>query len=268
MTSYFSGRPIAVTGAAHGIGRELALQLASRGATLGLADHEEVALAATADACRSRGAAVLAIPVDVADAVAVNDFAEQFSAFAGHAEGVFAVAGMLYSGTVADTPAEDFARVIDSNLLGVLHVVQAFAQHVRAADSGHIVTVSSAFGLVTAAGYSAYSASKAGVLALSDALRMELRDSGTSVTCAIPGGVRTGIARRAGTAPGVDHAAFVRSFTEHVARTPATTAAALILRGVQRHRCTVYVGADARAAAVLSKFGTAATNFVLGRLFA
>ncbi|MDN5758751.1 MAG: SDR family NAD(P)-dependent oxidoreductase [Tomitella sp.] len=233
---------------------------------LGLADSDAVALAATADECRARGADVLAAALDVADDAAVCGFAAALTDFAGQPSCVFTLAGMLYSGTVADTPSEDFARVIETNLLGVVHVVRAFLPHVLASGCGHFVTVSSAFGLVTAPGSSAYSASKAAVMRLSEALRMEMRNEPVTVTCVAPGGVRTAIAERAGVAPGVDHSAFAAAFSDRIARTSAERAAARILRGVERGRRTVYIGWDARLAALLTKLGPAVTERILGRV--
>lgn len=250
---HFSSTIVAVTGAGNGIGRAVALQLADEGAILGLMDCEAGALEATARQCRNRGVRVVSQSVDLTDFVATQAFAETLADFAGPPDAIFNIAGVLYNGTVAATPAEDFTQIIDTNLRGVIHGTKAFLPYVERSSCGHIVNVSSAFGLITAPGCSAYSATKYAVRGFTEALRMELRGAPVSVTCVFPGGVRTAIAARAGAAPGVDRARFVSSFAERVARTSPDVAAAAIVRGAARGSRTVLVGADARVAVGLSR---------------
>jgi short-subunit dehydrogenase len=120
-----------------------------------------------------------------------------------------------------------------------------------AAGGGRVVTVSSAFGLMATPYYSAYSSSKFAIRGFSDSLRQELAlaDQPVAVTCVYPGGVRTPIVRNGMFGRGQDTARIIRDFEENIARTDPPQAATAILRGVERGRDTVLVGADARLVA-------------------
>jgi short-subunit dehydrogenase len=168
---------------------------------------------------------------------------------------VWAVAGIIHAGTVLEAPLEDVAAIVDVDFWGVVHTVRAFLPAVVAAG-GAVVTVSSAFGLVSAPGYGGYNAAKFAVRGWTDALRQELRPAGAGVrvTCVYPGGVRTSIMARARSAAGPGDAERRRQvFETRVARMPPDRAAAIILRGVRAGRPRVLVGADARVADLLAR---------------
>lgn len=248
------GSVCVITGAAHGIGRALADLLAARGATLALADRDAPALAAVAEALGARGATVFAHPVDVSSRDAVHGFARLVEARLGPAELVVANAGRAAHGRFEDVSEARFDEVLSVNLHGVVHTVRAFLPQLRRRPAGHIVTLSSVFGLVAPAGQVAYATSKFAVRGFSEALRHELEGTAVRVSVVHPGGVRTTIA---------DHASWdAERWTEAerreriarfraLARTSPEAAAATILRGVEADAPRILVGPDAHAIAWL-----------------
>jgi len=166
-TSHLSGKTAVVTGAGSGIGRSLATLLAQRGAVVHAADvNGDSAVARLADRAFQDG------PVHL----------------------LFNNAGIGHAGSVADTPLGDWRRLIDVNLMGVVHGLHAFLPRLLAQDGpAHIVNTASMAGLVPAAGLSAYSATKAAVVALSDALDVELAGTRVRVSALCPGVINTAI---------------------------------------------------------------------------
>jgi short-subunit dehydrogenase len=245
---YFDRRVVAITGAGTGIGRELAIQLARSGAALALSGNVEEPLAETAQRCTTAGARASVTVVDVTDREAVTAFATSTAEHFGRVDAVINNAGILYAGDVLASGYADIERVMDVDFWGVVHGTKAFLPHILRSDRGHVVNLSSAFGLMAAPGYSAYNAAKFPVRGFTEALRQEMDSAGhpVKVTCVFPGGVRTSIARTAAAAPGVDLGEVADSFDRRIARTDPAEAARVILRGVERGRARVLVGPDAR----------------------
>ena len=163
-----------------------------------------------------------------------------------HEHGV--AAGVALAGTVADMTFDDFMWLTSINFLGVVHGTMAFLPHLKAAGEGHVVNISSVFGLISVPGQSAYNASKFAVLGFTDALRMELEAErcGVSATTVHPGGVKTNIAKSArGSAIPVDF--------DKIAMTKPERAARQILTAVARNRRRVAVGPDAKAIDLVSR---------------
>ncbi|MDH6283793.1 SDR family NAD(P)-dependent oxidoreductase [Prescottella agglutinans] len=245
---YFDRRVVAITGAGTGIGRELAIQLARSGAALALSDNAEGPPTETTERCANIGARVAATVVDVTDREAVSAFAASTVERFGRVDAVINNAGILYTGDVLASEYVDVERVMDVDFWGVMHGTKAFLPHLLQSDRGHVVNLSSAFGLMAAPGYSAYNAAKFAVRGFTEALRQEMESAGrpVKVTYVFPGGVRTSIARTAAAAPGVDLGEVADSFDRRIARTDPAEAARVILRGVERGRARVLVGPDAR----------------------
>jgi short-subunit dehydrogenase len=134
------------------------------------------------------------------------------------------------------------------NFWGVVHGTKAFLPHLVNARSGHIVNISSIFGMIAVPGQAAYNASKFAVRGFTEALRQEMRSArtGVSVSCVHPGGIKTNIARGGRVAAGVDATATGDLF-DRLARTTPDVAAATILRGVEKDRARIFVGPDAFA---------------------
>jgi NAD(P)-dependent dehydrogenase (short-subunit alcohol dehydrogenase family) len=248
----FDGRVAVVTGAGSGIGRALAVALARRGARLALSDVRAENVAATA--ALVHGADVRHYPLDVADAAAVQAHADQVVADFGTVDLVINNAGVSLTGDVVDMDLADLGWVLDVDYWGVVHGTKAFLPHLIA-SRGHIVNVSSVFGLMAVPSQSAYNAAKFAIRGFTEALRMEMTLAGTGVgvSCVLPGGVKTDVVRNSRVVGGVDHADLVATFDKALATTSADAAAEIILRGVQRDKARILVGRDARAIEAMTR---------------
>jgi NAD(P)-dependent dehydrogenase (short-subunit alcohol dehydrogenase family) len=254
--SFYTGRVVAITGAASGIGRQIAIQAASAGARLAVTDLSEAGLQATVKALELAGADVHAQALDVADYAEMQRFAESTKDKFGSVDAIFNVAGVLYSGSVMATPVQDFNRVVATNLGGVVNGSKAFLPVItESSTAGRICNVSSAFGLMASPNSAAYNASKFAVRGFTEALAQEMRaefGNRVRVTCGYPGGVKTSIAETARVAPGVDHRSVADTF-DRLARTAPDVAAGQILHGVAKGALRVLIGPDARAVDIATR---------------
>ena len=189
----------AVTGAGSGIGRAVAVELARRGCHLAVSDVDADGLAGTVERLEAMSVPVSHHLVDVADRHAVEDWAGKVVAEHGRANIIVNNAGVALGATVEAMRYEDLEWLMGINFWGVVHGTKAFLPHLKAAGEGHIVNVSSVFGLVGIPSQSAYNAAKFAVRGFTEALRIELDDerSGISCTTIHPGGIKTNIARNA-----------------------------------------------------------------------
>ncbi len=190
----FGDTLVSVTGAGSGIGRETALAFAKEGADLIISDVDADGLAETARRLADAGATAHSYPVDVADAAAVEAFAEQVCATHGVPDVVVNNAGVGHAGFFLDTPAEEFDRVLDINFGGVVNGCRAFGRRlVERGTGGHIVNVASMASYTPVNMMNAYCTSKAAVFMFSDCLRAELDSAGIGLTTICPGVVGTNI---------------------------------------------------------------------------
>lgn len=255
QSSVFSGAVVALTGAASGIGRELAVQLDRCGARLALADIDLPGLAETRDRCTVTGDIEVS-GVDVADRDAMAGFAKSAVERFGRVDIVINCAGILHAGTVAATPHEQFETVLRTDFWGVLNGTKAFLPYLLESRSpSRIVNLSSAVGLHGVAGYAAYCTAKAAIKGFTESLQLELAATNVRVSAVYPGGIRTPIARSALHAPDVDRDQMIARFEQVVARTDADEAAHQILAGVARGDTRILVGADARLADIAARVG-------------
>ena len=250
----FNGKVAAITGAGSGIGRSLAMQLAREGCELALSDVNAEALEETVSLVRKRGLAVTSEQVDVASRQQVRRWAQHAAKYHGHINLVFNNAGVAQAGTVDATRYSDYEWVMGINFWGVVYGTKEFLPYLKASGDGHIVNVSSIFGLFAQPSQSAYNASKFAVRGFTESLRQELDllDCGVSATCVHPGGIKTNIARNARMNGSVKEilgrdakeaqAIFEKAFT-----TSADQAAKAILSAVRRDARRVLVGLDAVA---------------------
>ncbi|MFD5373866.1 SDR family oxidoreductase [Streptomyces griseoincarnatus] len=256
----FGGRLVLVTGAGSGIGRATALAFAEAGARVVAVDRDTGAALRTAGEARARGAAdAWAETADVADEQAVEKLAERVTAAHGVVDVLVNNAGVGLGGAFLDTTTEDWKRVLDVNLWGVIHGCLYFGRRMaERGQGGHIVNVASAAAFQPSRALPAYGASKAAVLMLSESLRAELAERGIGVTAVCPGFVNTGItstARFAGT-----DAAEERRRRRKAARLyglrnyPPEKVAAAVLRAVVRDQAVVPVTPEARAAYALARW--------------
>ena len=245
------GRVAAITGAGSGIGRALSVELARGGAHVAISDVDEAGLADTARACEGHGVKVTSLVVDVADRAAVEAWAEQVVAEHGRVNLIVNNAGVALSATVESMSYEDLEWLMGVNFWGVVHGTKAFLPHLKAAGEGHVVNISSVFGLVSIPTQSAYNAAKFAVRGFTDSLRIELEAErcGVSATTVHPGGIRTNIARNARIDPSTASVAGdperARDEFDKVARTTPEAAAEQILAAVQRNRRRALIGPDA-----------------------
>ena len=254
----------AVTGAGSGIGRALSLDLAARGCRLALSDVDPDALAETERLLAGAARGLSTALVDVADEDAVLAWAADVVADHGRANLVFNNAGVALSGTVASLSTDDYRWIMGVNFWGVVHGTKAFLPHLEASGQGHVVNISSVFGLTAQPLMSGYNASKFAVRGFTESLRqdLELTRSCVSATCVHPGGVRTNIARSArmdasvAAATGQDPEDAAREFERLFITSPAR-AAAVIVGAVQRNKRRVLIGPDARVLDAMARVAPA-----------
>ena len=243
-----TGKVAVITGAGSGIGRALALELARRGARLALSDVDTVGLEETARRARDLGAEVKADHLDVTQREAVLDYADAVAAHFGQVNQIYNNAGIAYHGEFERSEFKDIERIMDVDFWGVVNGTKAFLPHVVASGDGHIVNVSSLFGLLSIPGQSAYNSAKFAVRGFTESLRQEMLIAGhpVKVSCVHPGGIKTAIARNAAVPAGDDQESFAQFFDRKLARTSPEDAARTIVEGVRKGRPRILVGADAK----------------------
>ena len=189
------GKVAAVTGAASGLGRSMALAFAAEGMDLALADVDEVNLSSVQDEVLAKGVRAITLKVDVSNAQQLEIFRDQTLTRLGGVHVVCNNAGVSTLGAVWEYTPADWQWILGVNLWGVIHGVRAFAPHLIKQDEGHIVNTASVAGLISPPGSGAYNVTKHGVVALSESLYHDLRERnskvGVSVLC--PAYVPTGI---------------------------------------------------------------------------
>lgn len=253
----FNGRVAAITGAAAGMGRALAIALAREGCHLALADKNLAGLEQTAQLARAATLLPVGISVrelDVADRAAMFAWAADSATEHGAVHLIFNNAGVALSSTVEGMDPADLEWIMGINFWGVVHGTQAFLPYLKQAGTGHIINTASVFGLFSQPGMAGYNASKFAVRGYTEALRQELdlQGTGLSATCVLPGGIRTDIARTSRIRDNmngflIENEQQARDDFEKFFITSAEQAAKVILQGVRKNRRRVLIGRDAHA---------------------
>lgn len=257
----FKNKVAAITGAGSGIGRALALNLAKQGCNLALSDINSVGLQETKKLLQDYDVKVTTKKVDVADRKAIYAWAEKVVADHGKVNLIFNNAGVAMGSTVEGMSDEDIEWMMDINFWGVVNGTRAFMPHLKATGEGHIINISSVFGLVGIPSQSAYNAAKFAVRGFTESLRQELDmvKAPISATSVHPGGIKTNIAKSARMKDdveallGQDTQSATASF-EKMFMTTSDKAAKVILRGVKRNQRRVLIGPDAYAIDMMARF--------------
>jgi short-subunit dehydrogenase len=255
----------AVTGAASGIGRALALELAARGCDLALADRDEAGLqTVAAEINRTHSQKVTVHRIDVSEPQQIADFAQ--AATSAH-PGLNIVA-LLGQFNEIDQAQMDW--LMNINFWGVVHATRAFLPHLARQREAHIVNLSSIFGIVAPPGQTAYAAAKFAVRGFSESLRHELQMAASPVRLSVvhPGGVSTNIVRNSRAGTGVtDNARRAQSIErfDAVAKTTPAAAALRIIQGIENNHPRILIGNDARFMDLLQRFRPATYWAVLAR---
>ncbi len=255
----FDGRVAAITGAGSGIGRALARDLAGRGTELALSDIDEIGLAETVTLCEGVGVKVTSARLDVADREAMYAWSDRVVDAHGRVNLIFNNAGVALGATVEGMSYEDIEWLMGINFWGVVYGTKAFLPHLRAAGEGHVVNMSSVFGLIAIPSQSAYNAAKFAVRGFTDALRIELETEGANVssTTVHPGGIRTNIAKRARIDDSVtelgEEPEAARAGFDKLLLTSPEKAARQILAAVAADRRRALIGPDAKVIDLVSR---------------
>ncbi|MGC4980001.1 SDR family oxidoreductase [Streptomyces sp. DT193] len=264
----FGGQLVLVTGAGSGIGRATAFAFAEAGARVVAVDRDAEAAARTAEMSRLIGSpAAWAETVDVSDEQAMEKLADKVAAEYGVVDVLVNNAGIGLSGSFFDTTAEDWRKVLDVNLWGVIHGCRLFGkQMAERGQGGHIVNTASAAAYQPSKALPAYSTSKAAVLMLSECLRAELAGQDIGVSAVCPGFVNTNITATARFA-GVDAAEEKRRQKKSarlygLRNYPPEKVADAILRAVVRNEAVVPVTPEARGAHLLHRFAPRALRAI------
>ena len=244
----FAGKVAVVTGAGSGIGRALAIELGRSGAKVAISDVDTEGLAATEERLKAIGAPVKADRLDVTEREAFELYADAVKAHFGKVNQIYNNAGIAFTGDVEVSSYKDIERVMDVDFWGVVNGTKAFLPHLIESGDGHVVNVSSVFGLFAVPGQAAYNAAKFAVRGFTEALRQEmsLAKHPVKVTTVHPGGVKTAIARNMTSAEGVDTVELAKTFDEKLAGTSPEKAAKVILEAVRKNKARVLVGPDAK----------------------
>jgi short-subunit dehydrogenase len=246
--AYFTGKVCVITGAGSGIGRALAENLARRGAKLALSDIDTEGLAETVRRCEAAGAQVKSDRLNVAEREAVLLYADEVKKHFGVVHQIYNNAGIAFHGEVIDSQFKDIERIMDVDFWGVVNGTKAFLPHLIESGAGHVVNVSSLFGLIAVPGQSAYNAAKFAVRGFTESLRQEMmaRNEPVKVTCVHPGGIKTAVARNATYAEGIDAKQFASFFDKQLALHTPEMAAQTITEAVAKGQGRVLIGWEAK----------------------
>jgi short-subunit dehydrogenase len=265
------GAAAAVTGAASGIGRALALELAARGCDLALADRDEAGLkAVAAEIAKANSRKVTVHRLDVGEASEIEAFAQ--AAVAGHPGLNIVVnnAGVALLGHFHEVDQAQMEWLININFWGVVHATRAFLPQLSRQREAHIVNLSSIFGIIAPPGQTAYAAAKFAVRGFSESLRHELQMAASPVRLSVvhPGGISTNIVRNSRTGVGMtdnERRAQVIERFDSVAKTTPAAAALRIIKGIEKNEPRILIGNDARFMDLLQRFRPVTYWAVLAR---
>lgn len=273
-----AGSAAAVTGAASGIGRALALEFAQRGCDLAIADRDEAGLQATAaeiakaiEIAKASRRKVTLHRLDVSEPSQIAAFADAAGTAHPTLNIVVNNAGVALIGEFGEIEQAQMEWLFNINFWGVVHGTRAFLPLLSRQREAHIVNISSIFGIIAPPGQSAYCAAKFAVRGFSESLRHELAVAGSPVKLSVvhPGGVATDIARNSRTGAGVaDNARRSESIErfDALAKTSPAAAALRIIAGIENNQPRILIGKDAWFMDLLQRFRPASYWKVMQRM--
>ncbi len=239
---------VVITGAGSGIGRAVSLDVAARGALVAVSDWNETGLAETVELLKNAGAREVRSDVlDVSDRAAFASYALAVQDQFGRVNVVVNNAGVSHTGPITEMEYDDFDWLMGVNFWGVVHGTKEFLPHLIASGDGHLVNISSLFGLISVPGSATYNASKYAVRGFTEAVRedMLLARHPVGVTCVHPGGIKTGIVRNGRVTSGESHANVTETFDTKLAKMTPERAAEIIVKAVLTDKPRQLVGLDA-----------------------
>ena len=244
----FAGKVAVVTGAGSGIGQALAVELGRSGAHVAISDVDTEGLAVTEDRLKAIGAKVKSDRLNVTERENFLQYADAVADHFGKVNQIYNNAGIAFTGDIEISHFKDMERVMDVDYWGVVNGTKAFLPHLIASGDGHVVNVSSVFGLFSVPGQAAYNSAKFAVRGFTEALRQEMALAGhpVKVSCVHPGGIKTAIARNATAAEGIDADELAKTFDKKLASTTPEKAAKVILDGVRKNKARILIGNDAK----------------------
>jgi short-subunit dehydrogenase len=254
------GAAVAVTGAASGIGRALAIELAARGADLALADRDEAGLReVAAEIAKASTRKVSLHRVDIGSSEAVAAFAREAVAAHPALNILINNAGVSLLGLFHEIDQSQMEWLFNINFWGAVHATRGFLPHLASQPASHIVNVSSIFGIVAPPGQTAYAAAKFAIRGFSEALRHELQMAKSPIRLSVvhPGGIKTNIVRNSRTGSGIaDNERRVQLIERFdvIAKTSAKDAALRIIKGIEKNEPRILIGGDARFMDILQRF--------------
>ncbi|MDI3452263.1 SDR family NAD(P)-dependent oxidoreductase [Acinetobacter oleivorans] len=249
----FKNKVAAITGAGSGIGQQLAILLAKQGCHLSLSDINEKGLQQTVELLKPySNITVTTKKLDVSDRDAVKQWAQETVQDHGSVNLIFNNAGVALGSTVEGATYEDLEWIVGINFWGVVYGTKEFLPFIKQTQDGHIINISSLFGLTAQPTQSGYNATKFAVRGFTESLRQELdiEKSGVSSLCVHPGGIRTNIAKSAKMSDslnslGMDPTKSIQNF-DKLLRTPPEEAARQILQAILKNKRRLLIGSDAK----------------------
>jgi short-subunit dehydrogenase len=239
---------IVITGAASGMGRELAIQLAQQNCNLALCDINEMELQKTVSLIKNGSIKIKTDVLNVADEKAVYAYADSVIKHFGHVDRVINNAGKVVTDTLNDVSLDNFRLIMDINFWGVVYGTKAFLPHLLKRPDATIVNISSVNAFIPFPNNGPYNCSKYAVCGLNESLHQELAKTNVKVLSVHPGGIRTNIVRNAtfikGANPTHSHEKSA-NFFEKIAGTSAEKAAGKIIIAFRKDKKRLLIGADA-----------------------
>lgn len=244
----FAGKVAVVTGAGSGIGQALAVELGRVGAKVAISDVDADGLAQTEKQLKAIGAPFTADRLDVVEREAFLLYAERVNDHFGKVNQIYNNAGITMFGDIEISQFTEIERVMNVDFWGVVNGTKAFLPHLIVSGDGHVINVSSVFGLYAVPYQAAYSSAKFAVRAFTQALHQEMLMAGhpVKVSTVYPGGTKTAFVRNMTAAERLGDVDLVKNFEKRLWSTSPQKAAQVILNGVRKNRVRILIGPDTR----------------------